>query len=204
MFYKNEDLVFFKPSPKLRELMILSYIEKSSKISQKELSKHLEISPAMINKYITKFIEKEFIITKGKTNRTIRYFLTEKGKEEKDRLVFKYMIETVKLYKDAKKEFQEKIKKFKEENIDKVVFYGAAETAEISILAALEIGLKVVAVIDKDAEKQGKTLGGVLIVSPDMLTNIDFDGVIISSMGFSDEIYKDVVKKVKDKKILKL
>ncbi|MFA5479062.1 MAG: winged helix-turn-helix transcriptional regulator [Candidatus Muiribacteriota bacterium] len=204
MFYRDEDLYFLKPSPKLRELMILNQLEKNPKTSQSALSKLLGISVSMVNKYIYVFTEEKFIEVSGDSNRHISYYLTDKGKEEKRKLLIAYMIETVKLYKDAKKEFQVKIENFKNSGVSKVVFYGAGETAEIALAAAIESGLKIIAVVDQNKEKQGKTINGILIVSPGMIRNMDYDGIIISSFGFTNEIFEKVQGlRLLGKKILK-
>ncbi|MCK9223733.1 MAG: winged helix-turn-helix domain-containing protein [Candidatus Muirbacterium halophilum] len=202
MFYKDEDLKFLKPSPEMRELMILSQFEKKTSISQSTIAKYLGISVAMINKYISRFADEEIILIEGDTNRNTEYLLTVKGYERLRFLLNSYMIETVRLYKDAKKEFVHKFESLIKRNISKVIFYGAGETAEIAMTVALEIGLRVVAVIDQEKNKQGKTVNGVLVVSPAMLNSIDFEAIIISSYGFVDEIYEKVKKYERENKII--
>lgn len=159
----------------------------------------------MVNRYISKFSDEKIIHVKGKTNRDIKYLLTSKGQEYKRRLLISYMIETVKLYKDAKSEFAHKFRELSLKGVNKIVFYGAGETAEIAIPAAVESGFKVIALVDQKREKQGQVLGGILVVSPDMLDTMDYDAIIISSYGYTNEIYSRVSKyKKKDKIILKL
>jgi predicted transcriptional regulator len=202
MFYKDEDLRFLKPSPELRELMILSHFEKKNSLSQSSIANYLGISVAMVNKYISRFIEDDILLMEGETNRKTKYILTVKGYERLRFLIHSYMIETVRLYKDAKREFSRKFEPLVKSNISKVIFYGAGETAEIAMTVASEIGLRVVAVIDQEKNKQGKTINGVLVVSPQMLSNIDFEAIIISSYGYFEEIYDKVKKYEKDGKII--
>ncbi|MGM0607070.1 MAG: winged helix-turn-helix transcriptional regulator [Candidatus Muiribacteriota bacterium] len=205
MFYKDEDLKFLKPAPNLRELMILNQLHKNPKTSQAFLSKILGISVSMVNKYISGFVEAGLINIKGKTNRDTTYNLTDKGAEIKRKRLISYMVETIKLYKDAKNEFLIKIESFRDSGVNKIAFYGAGETAEIAINAAFEAGLKIIAVVDQDDKKQGKTINGILVVPPSMLENMDFDGIIISSFGYTNEIYSNIKHYLKkDKKILKL
>lgn len=205
MFYKDDDLRFFKPDPGLRELMILSHLAKEPDTSQAQLSKYLGISVSMVNKYIARFSEDEIINISGTTNRDTKYIVTVKGHEKRRRLLVNYMIETVRLYKDAKREFKDKFTDFVAKGVSKVVFYGAGETAEIAITAAIDAGMKVIAVVDQKKEKQGKTINGILIVSPSMLGNMEFDGIIISSLGYTEEIHKKIIRHEKQgRKIIKL
>jgi len=205
MFYKDQDLKFLKPAPLLRELSILSQFEKEPDTSQQQLSVITGISVSMVNRYISKFSDDKIIKVKGKTNRKIKYLLTAKGQEYKRRLLISYMVETVKLYKDAKSEFAFKFRELSLKGVNKIVFYGAGETAEIAIPAAVESGFRVIALVDKKKEKQGQVVGGILVVSPDMLDSMDYDAIIISSYGYTNEIYSRVRKyRKKDKLILKL
>ncbi|PLX17978.1 MAG: hypothetical protein C0601_05930 [Candidatus Muiribacterium halophilum] len=205
MFYKDQDLKFLKPAPLLRELSILSQLEKEPNTSQQRLSRITGISVSMVNRYISNFSDDKVINIKGKTNRNTKYLLTVKGQEYKRRLLISYMIETVKLYKDAKSEFALKFRELSLKGVKKIVFYGAGETAEIAIPAAVESGFKVIALVDQKKEKQGQVVGGILVVSPSMLDTMDYDAIIISSYGYTNEIYTRVSKyKKKDKIILKL
>jgi FlaA1/EpsC-like NDP-sugar epimerase len=62
--------------------------------------------------------------------------------------------------------------------------YGAGEVAEIllqTILIDSQIPINVLAVIDDDKSKQGKTLVSTKIIGLDSINDYIFDGILISS-----------------------
>lgn len=73
-------------------LFIFNELESNPKATQRDLSAHLSISLGKTNYLLRKLIQKGFIKAKDFTAdpvklRKIRYFLTEKGLEEKFRLL---------------------------------------------------------------------------------------------------------------------
>jgi len=126
----SKNLLFLQPTPSLRELQILLEIDKNKKVSQNSISEVVGIAPSMVNNYLKDFVEHELVLMEGKTHRKVNYFLTEKGAARRIQLLSKYMVEAVKLYKNAKFEISERLKAIRKEGIRRVVFYGAGETAE--------------------------------------------------------------------------
>jgi len=127
----NDKLKFFKSSPLLKRLLILTAIEENPHISQNNLAEEVGLTSSMVNNYIRELSKKGMISIKGKTNRTMSYNLTPKGLKEKMSLLIAYTIETTELYQDAKQEFAGKLQEVYDEGIHNVVLFGAGETAEI-------------------------------------------------------------------------
>jgi DNA-binding MarR family transcriptional regulator len=79
MGYKN--LEFFQPTPKLRELLLLSAIGRRPSSTQQELADYARLVPSMVNRYIKEFIDSEYIIMTGANHRCTSYHLTNRGRE---------------------------------------------------------------------------------------------------------------------------
>ena len=188
----RDELKFFKSSPLLKRLLILTAIEENPHISQNNLAEKVGLTSSMVNNYIRELSKKGMISIKGKTNRTMSYNLTPKGLKEKMSLLIAYTIETTELYQDAKQEFAGKLQEVYDEGIHNVVLFGAGETAEILYNASKSLDLEIIGIVDNDPEKQGKLFGNLVVQPPGFIERIKPDGVIITSIGRQDEIYEQI------------
>lgn len=188
----RDELKFFKSSPLLKRLLILTAIEENPHISQNNLAEEVGLTSSMVNNYIRELSKKGMISIKGKTNRTMSYNLTPKGLKEKMSLLIAYTIETTELYQDAKQEFAGKLQEVYDEGIHNVVLFGAGETAEILYNASKSLDLEIIGIVDNDPEKQGKLFGNLVVQPPGFIERIKPDGVIIASIGRQDEIYEQI------------
>lgn len=185
-------LKFLHPAPELRELMILLEIEKNQSLSQNLIAAKVGIVPAMVNRYIKSFVKNNMIQMNGKSKRKMTYHLTEQGLSRRNSLLFHYMNETIGLYKNAKTEFGRILKEFIKEKIKKIVLFGAGETAEVVYNAARALGFQIIGIVDSNSEKQGGEFMGMTIESPDRIEKLNPDGIIITSFGFSNDIYNGI------------
>jgi len=188
----RDELKFFKSSPLLKRMLILTAIEENPHISQNNLAEEVGLTSSMVNNYIRELSKKGMISIKGKTNRTMSYNLTPKGLKEKMSLLIAYTIEITELYQDAKQEFAGTLQEVYDEGIHNVVLFGAGETAEILYNASKSLDLEIIGIVDNDPEKQGKLFGNLVVQPPGFIERIKPDGVIIASIGRQDEIYEQI------------
>jgi len=102
------------------------------------------------------------------------------------------MMEMLKLYRNAKAEFQARLVRFCDEGLRRVVLYGAGEIALLVISAAKETGLEVIGIVDSDPQRQGEELFGRTINPPTRIEEMHPDGVIITSLTHRDEIHDSI------------
>jgi len=191
------EIEFFQPSPLFRGLLILLEIEKDPNITQKRLSNKIGLTSSMINNYLKDFVQEGVIEYRGETRRQTSYFLTEKGKIQKEDLLKRYLNETVGLYKKGKEIFIDKINDIVESGIKRVILFGALDTGEILFGASQALGLKIIGVVDNDLQKQKKEFYGRTILAPSQIKFLDPDAIIITSLGYGEEIY-DSIKELKE------
>ncbi|MBU0569140.1 glycosyltransferase [bacterium] len=79
-----------------------------------------------------------------------------------------------------------------EDDFKNVLFYGVSEVAEITLRAAEEIGLEVIAMADKSIFKQGKIVLGKRVIPPHQIKELKPDGIIITSFSHQEEIHNDI------------
>ena len=178
------DNQFFKPTVLYKEYMILDMIEKNPNITQREMSKTIGIAVSMINDYLNIYENDKLIKRKKHSTKTVEYFVTKKGIERKKVLNISYLNASLNIYKSAKKNIVEFLTQIINKGYKNILLYGAGEVAEIllqTILIDFQIPINVLAVIDDDKSKQGKTLVSTNIISLDKVNEYQFDGILISS-----------------------
>ena len=188
----NRKLRFFRPSAALRELVLLFGIHQESNTTQSRLAKMAGIVPAMVNNYIKEFVADGYVAVRGRTNRDMTYHLTEQGHERLSELFRQYLNETVGLYIRAKDEIRQQLQKIYDEGFRRVVFYGAAETGEIAVAVGHEIGFEVVGIVDSDPRKHGRSINGLHVEPPEMISTIEPEVVVISSFGYQKQIRQQI------------
>ena len=115
------------------ELKILSKIEESENLSQRIISKELNVALGLANSLIKKFVKKGFLKLKEAPMKRYLYYLTPKGLVEKTKLTKEYLETSLFLFKKSKEEYEKEFKKIKNKN-KIVVLYGINDFTDIAIL----------------------------------------------------------------------
>lgn len=188
---------FFNPTSELKELRLLQHIEIKHDCTQKELSEVVGAAVSMINLYINALEERGLIVRKYHSPKTVHYFVTPEGLKRKNYLLITYTKELLDLYKLAKSNVKSYIFEVKDKDYQRILLYGAGEVAE-TILSVLrdteENGLQVVAVIDDDQRKIGKSMMGHPIISSKHIDDYDYDVIVVTSYAYEDDILKNLVR----------
>ena len=179
------------PGKLIRELVMMLEIERDPMISQSALADKAGLVPSMVNTYIRRMSEQGLLEKHGDSRRSTSYHLTDSGRGRRAELMRRYSIETVRLYKYAKGEFRRRLGQRTDEFKNRrTVIYGSAETGELSCQILMEMGCRLVGVVDNDPRQQGRDLFGHIVLSPDELERLDPEVVIIGSLGHVREIEK--------------
>lgn len=185
-----KDSKFFIPTPRLKELIILEYIENRPDVTQKELAEVVNAASSMINAYIDECEKKGYLRREYISKRNVNYIITPKGIQRKNYLMITYLRELLDLYHLEKKNIERYIENLIDRGYKDVLLYGAGEVAEtiLGVVRDRETELKVIAVIDDDKEKQGEEILGYKIISIDEINKYPHHGIIITSYTFEDDI----------------
>ena len=196
---------FLSPTKRLRRLSVLLTIHHSPESSQHAIGRNTGLSSSMVNNYIKNFRHEGLITVSGHTNRTQSYHLTSEGQKTLREALLHYSTDIVQLYGSVKREIAQILCGFYKEGIRTVVLFGAAETAEVVLLAIKETQLVMIGVVDSDKEKHGKPFNGLLIQPPEALKRIQPDAVLITSFARQREIEKSIRKYIEKRtKVKKL
>ncbi len=175
----------------IRTLKLLEEIERNHSPSQRQLSRQLNISLGLVNSFIKRLAQKGYFkITNIPKNR-VKYILTPKGAAEKTRLTYAYIKYSFEFYKNSRQKIRELFTKLSKQGVQKIVFYGAGDLAEIAFLSLQESPIQLVAVVD-DTKIDKKFLGH-WIKAPDSLASLEFDCILVADIGPSKEIEEKIM-----------
>ncbi|MBM4137477.1 MAG: winged helix-turn-helix transcriptional regulator [Nitrospira sp.] len=185
-----------------KSLLLLDEISKGKPVSQRDLSKRLNIALGLVNSYIKNLVSKGYITIKAIPTKRYAYFLTPKGFAEKTRLTYHHLQNFTNLYREARRDFQHLFQELREEGVRRIVFAGADEVAEIAYLSLKEADLRLTGVLDND--KKGNNFFGVRVRAFDEIKDMDFDRIIVAHFMKAKEYYNELLKRgvLKEKIVL--
>lgn len=184
---------YLKPSKETRVLAILDSLASDSGMSQYELGKRLRLSGAMVNQYLRSLQEQELVRFVPLNGKSYRYELTEKGSARRERMFADYSSETIRIYTAVKRFVQEKLSALEKKNLERLILFGASETCEVVLSALIGSKFQILALLDNDPGKQGRSFHGHVISHPLVLEQFDCDAVVITSFGKQHEIFEQLL-----------
>ena len=171
-----------------KSLLLLDEISKGEALSQRDLSKKLNIALGLVNSYIKNLVSKGYITIKAIPAKRYAYYLTPKGFTEKTRLTYHHLQNFTNLYREARRDFKELFTRLSKEGVNSVVFAGADEASEIAYLSLQEFDIAFEGIVD--SERVGKDFFRYTIMPFEKVKEIHADFVIVSSFLKRDEVFK--------------
>ena len=166
------------------QLKLFSSIEKNDKISQRYISKDLNVALGLANALIKKFVKKGFLKLSEAPVKRYFYYITPKGLVEKTNLTRQYLKNSLDFYKKAKDNYESIFIQIKHLRFKKVILAGSGELAEIAILASNIQNVRINFIYDNNAKE-------------DMFCGIPVKKVIPKKLQNKDTICFDRSKKNK-------
>jgi DNA-binding MarR family transcriptional regulator len=175
----------------IHALRILEEIEKDSSQSQRELARKLNISLGLVNSFVKRLAQKGYFkITTIPKNRA-KYILTPKGFSEKTRLTYEFIQYSFHFYKKARETLKRLLHTLENDGVQRVVFYGASDLAEIAYVSLEETNLELAGIVDDF--KTGEKFLGMTITHPSTLKELEYHKIIVTSISSRDDIYDNLV-----------
>lgn len=184
-----------------KSLLLLDEISKGEDVSQRDLSKKLNLALGLVNSYIKNLISKGYITIKNIPSKRYAYYLTPTGFAEKSRLTFHLLNDYTRIFREARRDFKQLFITLQKEGISSVVFAGADEVAEIAYLSLQETGLELNGVVDNDRE--GKDFFKTEVRPFSEINNIECDCIIIATYLKRKIAYQKMIEEGVDKNVIK-
>ena len=138
------------------ELDFLAELERGEVTSQLSLSQRISVSVGFVNALLKRAVQKGFVKVSTAPRRRYAYYITPQGFQEKSRLVAEYLESSLQFYRKARREYLDLLRDAKDEAISHaqgqasspIAFVGAGELTEIALLAARELDIEPVGIVD--------------------------------------------------------
>ncbi len=169
-------------SPESSRIMLglLDAVEQNRAQSQRLLASELGIALGLVNAYLKRCVKKGLVKVRSAPARRYAYYLTPQGFAEKSRLTVDYLSYSFGFFRQAKTDCLELFKTASARGIDKVLLVGQSDLAEIAALCAMERGIKIAGVVQKNAAKPDFI--GLPVFENYDAVSVPFDAVLISDV----------------------
>lgn len=177
----------------LHILRLMGEIDRTGDLSQRELSRRLNISLGLVNSFIKRLVNKGYFkITTMPKNR-VKYFLTPAGLARKSRLTVEYLKYSIDSYKGIKHLLLNKFKEMEGNQIKSILFYGAGEVAELAYLYMQLTKVDLVGIIDE--RQKGKDFFNFRISGMESIQEIQWDAILLTRLERTDQDIQDLSKR---------
>ena len=133
-------------------------------------------------------IKRGYIRARGINHKRLAYYLTPRGFREKARLAYHFLQHNVTYYIELKKNIASKLHFLAASGVKRIIFYGAGEAMEVAYITMQEIPIKLVGIVDDDLAKQERELFGFTIQSPNIISELKPDAIMVTSIMYKDKI----------------
>ncbi len=185
-----------------KSLLLLDEISKGGPLSQRDLSKKLNIALGLVNSYLKNLVAKGYVTVKAIPAKRYVYYLTPKGLVEKSRLTYHLLQDYTRIYREARSNLKRLFREMSESGIKKVVFAGADEVTEIAYLTLKETDIELAGVIDE--EKAGQIFLGMNVKTLSDIDDACYDCIVVASYLKREEILQYLLSNGIPKKNIKV
>ena len=194
---------FIKSTDHMKNLLILSEVEKGLPMTQAILAEIAGVSVAMINSYIKKLCANGYLAMQGNNKNTI-YQITPEGIEYKRYLLISFMAELMELSKSMSAQIKQMLLPLVEDGEKRVYFYGAGETGQVCARVASGIQkLQIIGFIDDNPSLHTKLVAGYPVMSLEAALRQPFDKIVISVFS-NHQLKEKLLSLIEEEKIVVL
>ena len=187
----------------MKNLLILSEVEKGLPMTQAILAEIAGVSVAMLHSYIKKLCANGYLAMQGNNKNTI-YQITPEGIEYKRYLLISFMAELMELSKSMSAQIKQMLLPLVEDGEKRVYFYGAGETGQVCARVASGIQkLQIIGFIDDNPSLHTKLVAGYPVMSLEAALRQPFDKIVISVFS-NHQLKEKLLSLIEEEKIVVL
>ena len=174
-----------------KSFLLLDEISKGEPLSQRGLSRKLDIALGLVNSYLKHLVGKGFIKISEIPPRRYAYYLTPQGFSEKTRLTYHYLQNYTSLYRTARKDFKHLFRGLLRQGVTTVAFAGIDEFTEIAYLSLQEADISLQGAVDD--EHAGERFFKVPILPLSDIHTLNYERVILTTFIRGEETYNKLL-----------
>ena len=181
-------------------LNLLDSVERDGETSQRRLAADLGVAVGLVNAYIKRCVKMGLIKASQAPARRYAYYLTPKGFVEKSRLTVEYLSYSFSFFREAKLDCAGLLSDVKARGLSRVVLAGVSDLAEIATICALDVGIEIVALVDRNATAS-RYVGKPVYRSYDAV-KAPFDAVVITDLKNASETMTAALERFRPDRVL--
>lgn len=170
-------------------LGLLTVIDRDSQVSQRMISRELDVALGLANAYLKRCVRKGWVKIQEVPRRRYAYYLTPNGFAEKARLTGEYFSASFTFFRRARNQMSDIMRVCAKNGWRRIAFYGVSDLAEVGTICVHDHDVDLVGIIDPN--HPGKFFSGFKVRA-----NIaDFsvvDAVIVTNLTEAAVIYNMV------------
>ena len=175
-------------------LGVLEAIDSKKSITQRSISKDLDMALGLVNSYLKRCVKKGFIkIQQAPKNRYL-YYLTPKGFSEKAKLTAEFLTSSFTFFRNSRDQIEEILDHCNKKNWKRILLFGNSELAEITSLYSKNYEVQIIQVYNTSNLRDSK--------QDDFPPVSDLDAIILTDLTSPQKSYEQLVTVYKSKPIL--
>ena len=175
-------------------LGVLEAIDSKKSITQRSISKDLDMALGLVNSYLKRCVKKGFIkIQQAPKNRYL-YYLTPKGFSEKAKLPAEFLTSSFTFFRKSRDQIEEILDHCNKKNWKRILLFGNSELAEITSLYSKNYEVQIIQVYNTSNLRDSK--------QDDFPPVSDLDAIILTDLTSPQKSYEQLVTVYKSKPIL--
>ena len=175
-------------------LGVLEAIDSKKSITQRSISKDLDMALGLVNSYLKRCVKKGFIkIQQAPKNRYL-YYLTPKGFSEKAKLTAEFLTSSFTFFRKSRDQIEEILDNCNKKNWKRILLFGNSELAEITSLYSKNHEVQIIQVYNTSNLRDSK--------QDDFPPVSDLDAIILTDLTSPQKSYEQLVMVYKSKPIL--
>jgi len=181
-----------KSSDDYRSFLLMEEIASDEPITQRDLSRRLDIALGLVNSYLKNLVTKGFVRIKAFPRNRYAYVLTPQGIAEKSRLAYQHLSYFTNLYRIARQDYALLFRGMANQGVREVSFCGLDEVAEIAYLSLKETDIRLCAVMDD--ERAGEIFFHTPVTTLRDGADAGAERIVITSFKRGEALRKDLLR----------
>lgn len=189
-----------KTTDTYRSYLLMEEIAREEPMSQRELSRRLDIAVGLVNSYLKNLVSKGYVRIKSFPKKRYAYILTPQGIAEKTRLAYQHLSYFTNLYRIARQDYATLFRALAGSGVKRVSFCGVDEVAEIAYLSLRETGIELAAIMDDS--RAGEVFFDARVMSIEEGIRNGADRIVITSFKRSAALLDMLLQQGCDSRII--
>ncbi|MEE3207023.1 MAG: winged helix-turn-helix transcriptional regulator [Pseudomonadota bacterium] len=175
-------------------LGVLEAIDSKKSITQRSISKDLDMALGLVNSYLKRCVKKGFIKIQHAPKNRYLYYLTPRGFSEKTKLTAEFLTSSFTFFRKSRDQIEEILDNCNKKNWKRILLFGNSELAEITSLYSKNHEVQIIQVYNTSNLRDSK--------QDNFPPASDLDAIILTDLTSPQKSYEQLVTVYKSKPIL--